>query len=151
MSDYNVSVSEFSAKKLVGLKVSTSMQNAQTDCPAIWQKFGLRFGEVGGVNQKSYGVSIMLNESDFDYYAAVELAPDCIVPNDMVIIEIPGGKYAHCTIASLSKLGEGYTFLYGNWPKTQTEYTPNVVAPCFEIYPPNCQLDSPFEINMPVL
>ena len=150
MSTYDVTVSEFPAKKLVGLKVCTNMTDAQMDCPAIWQKFGLRFGEVGGTSQESYGVSIMLNESDFDYYATVELTPDRAVPSDMVTVEIPDGKYAHCTVANLGKLGEGYTFLYGNWPKTQTEYTPNVVAPCFEIYPPNCQLDSPFEIYMPV-
>lgn len=46
MEKYDVTVVEYPAKRLVGLKVRTSMQHAAEDCPALWMTFGPRMGEV---------------------------------------------------------------------------------------------------------
>ena len=46
MNDYKVKVVEFPQKRLVGMKVGTTMSKAQVDCPAIWQTFGPRIDEI---------------------------------------------------------------------------------------------------------
>ncbi len=152
MSEYKVTVVEYPAKRLVGMKVRTSMHKAQQDCPALWQTFGPRIGELSPADcgyPGSYGVSVMLNAEDFDYWATVEM-PSAAVPAGMDCIDIPAGQYATCTVPNLEKLGDAYMYLYGEWPKSQTGCTFNGQAPCFELYPPNWQCQDSFEIFMPL-
>ena len=151
---FEVTVVEFPEKHLVGMKVGTSMQKAQMDCPALWQIFGLRINEIpakDGRSTGSYGLSIMTSESDFDYWAAVEADPKTTIPADMGTIGIPGGLYAKSTIANLSQLSEAFTFVYGDWIQSQSEYALNLAAPCFEIYHPNWQWEDTLDIYVPVM
>ena len=48
MSEYKAAVVDYPAKRLVGMKVLTSMNKASVDCPALWQAFEQRFGESPG-------------------------------------------------------------------------------------------------------
>ena len=151
---FEVTVVEFPAKQLVGMKVSTTMQNAQADCPAIWQIFGLRMTEIpakGGHGADSYGLSIMTSENAFDYWAAMELNPKAAIPDGMGTIDIPGGLFAKCTVANLSRLGEAFTFVYGTWISGQSEYALNMAAPCFEVYSQNWQMGDTIDIYVPVV
>ncbi len=150
---FEITVVGFPAKHLIGMKVRTDMQKAQTDCTALWQTFGPRIVDIPGCTGEckgSFGVSVMLNENDFDYGAAVEVAPETTVPNGMEAFELPAGLYAKCTVASLEKLGEAYMYVYGPWIAGQSEYGLNMQAPCFEHYPANWRPEDAFEIYVPV-
>lgn len=153
MEKYDVIVAEYPAKNLVGLKVRTSMQRAAEDCPALWVTFGPRMEEIpagDGVRGDFYGVSIMLNAEEFDYWAAVEAEAESAVPEGMACMEIPAGQYAKCTVPDLQKLGDALMYLYSEWPKSQREYVPDEEAPGFELYPANWQETSPFEVFAPL-
>ena len=151
MSDYIVTVAEYVKKNLIGLKVRTSMQKAHLDCPALWQSFGPRLDKIlpDGC-QGSYGLCIMLNPEEFDYWAAVEFDPSSRIPADLEKIELPAGFYAKTTVLNLEKLGPAYTYLYDEWLKSQPGYVTCLEAPCFELYPPDWQVNDAFEIFMPV-
>jgi AraC family transcriptional regulator len=147
---FEVTVVDFPAKHLIGMKVRTDMQKAQTDCSTLWQTFGPI--EIPGYDCTggAYGIYIMLNENDFDYWAAVETSSSVAVPDGMQSVALPAGPYAKCTAASLEKLGEVYMYLYGEWITQQQEFTPNVQAPSFELYPSNWQMNGAFDVYVPV-
>ncbi|UQZ90405.1 hypothetical protein C4J81_14795 [Deltaproteobacteria bacterium Smac51] len=147
-----VKVIEQPARHLVGMKIRTNMRNAQAVCPALWQTFGPRMGEVKASDvQGSYGVCIMLNADDFDYWAAVEAPEAASLPSGMESMELPGGVYAKAAVPSLEQLGEAYTYLYDTWLKGQTGYAASLGAPCFEHYPPNWQINDAFDVYMPLV
>ena len=150
---FEITVVEFPATHLIGMKVRTNMQNAQKDCPAIWQTFGPRIIEIPGgdcVGKGAYGISVMVNENDFDYWAAVESQTESPLPDDMDTIDIPAGHYARCSIASLEKLGEAYMFVYGPWIQGQNEFTLDMSGVSFELYPSHWNPGEAFEIYVPV-
>lgn len=148
--NFEVTVVEFPAKTLVGTKVRTTMQKAQSDCPALWQSFGPRICELFPECKGVYGVSVMLNETDFDYWAAVETASDATLLPEMETVKLPSGLYARCAVANVEQLGAAYMFLYGPWIQGQTEYALNMEAPCFELYPSDWQENDAFEVYAPV-
>ena len=150
MSEYTAAVVEYPAKRLVGLKVLTSMKKASVDCPACWQAFE-RFCKCAPDGCKgAYGLSFMINAEEFYYWAAVDadLAED--VPEGLERVDIPAGLYAVCRSPNLEKIVEAYSFLYQTWLIGQSEYALNEQAPCFEQYPPNWQLSDAFDVFMPV-
>lgn len=147
MSEFNVTVVDFPAKHLVGMKVRTSMSKAKEDCPAIWQTFCPKMASI--YSTEGYGVSVMLNEQEFDYWAAAE-AGDKPLPEGLGHIDIPAGKYATCTVPSLEKCGEGYMFIYQTWLGSQKDWQLNMAAPCFELYPSDWTPDGPFALYVPV-
>ena len=147
MSGFEVSIVDYSAKQLVGIKVRTSMAKAQQDCPALWQNFCPHMPDIFATN--GYGISIMLNAQDFDYWAAAE-APEGVCPPGLEHVAIPAGSYARCIVPNLESLGAGYMFMYQTWLAAQTEWKLNEQAPCFELYPADWNPTTPFEVYMPV-
>ena len=151
MEKYDVTVVEYPATRLIGLKVQTTMKKAQVDCAAIWPAFGPRMPELlKGDCRNAYGVSVMLSAEDFEYWAAVEVDKSAAVPEGMGSLDIPAGLYAKTTVPNLEKLMEAFMFLYEGWPKNQKDYTFSETAPCFELYPPTWWGDGVFEVYMPV-
>lgn len=140
MSTFAVSISQRPQARLFGISVRTNMSKAPVDCPHLWEKvFAPRMHEISGKNPceyhgASYGVSVMLDEQNFDYWAAMPAPEGLALPEGMQQIELPAGFYASCAISSLGQLGEAYTYLYEAWPKTVKEYAPNMQAPSFEYY-----------------
>ena len=146
-----IAVVSFPAKHLLGVKVRTSMQSSATDCPALWQAFSPRIAEMFMMGNATFGVSVMVNENDFDYWAAVESSSNTAVPDGMETTEIPAGLYAQCNVPSLEQLGEAFMYVYSQWIREQSEYTLDMHAPCFELYPPNWQPSDAVAIYVPVL
>lgn len=149
MTKFDVTVVDYPAKRLIGLKVQTTMSKAAEDCPAIWQTFGPKMGELcaaGNTQTGSFGVCVMLNAEDFDYWAAVEAGTSTAVPQGMGSIELPAGLYARALVPNLEQLGDAYMYLYTQWNKDQTDYICDETVPCFEWYPPNWQCSGSFEI-----
>ena len=151
MSEYKAAVVDYPARRLVGMKVLTSMKQASVDCPACWRAFCQHLGKLAPDGSKdSYGLSFMINAEDFYYWAAVDadLAKD--VPEGLERVDIPAGLYAACVSPNLEKVGEVYSFLYQTWLSGQSEYALNEQTPCFEQYPPNWQLSGAFDVFMPI-
>lgn len=151
--NFELAVVEFPAKHLIGMKLATSMQKAQTDCPALWQAFGPRIIEIPSCEsgcKGSFGVSVMLNENEFEYWAAVEAAPGTAIPDGMASMEISAGHYVKCTVPGVENLGAAFMYVYGRWAAEQSEYVLNMHAPGFELYPPDWRLNDSFEIYAPV-
>lgn len=128
------------------------MSQAHTDCSALWQTFASHLGEFlpPGPCRGAYGVSIMLNTEDFDYWATIEVDSPAATPTGLDAIEIQAGPYAKLTVSNLAKVQEAYTFLYENWLSSQTAYIYQADRPCLEFYPPNWQPAESFEIFMPL-
>lgn len=145
MSDFNVTIVEYPAKRLTGIKVRSNMAKAQEDCLALWQRFCLNYEQV--MPATAYGVSVMLDAENFDYWAAVE-DKDGRLPADLEHVDIPAGKYAVCSVPNLASIGEAYMFFFQKWLASQQAYAYNEQAPSFELYPPHWSPENPFEIYM---
>ena len=146
MNGFEIKVVDFPAKQLMGIKVRTNMAKAKEDCPTLWQNFCPQMPKIYG--KESYGVSIMLNAQDFDYWAAVEAEGQ--VPSGIETTSIPSGSYARCTVPNLESIGAGYMFMYQTWLGGQQEWKLNEQAPCFELYPADWNPSMPFDLFMPV-
>ena len=152
MEKYDITVVEYPKKRLMGMKVRTSMQKARADCPALFESFIPRVSELpaGSCSNGFYGVSKMVNTEDLDYWAAVEMTEGSSIPEGMECVDIPSGEYAKCAVPNMEKLGETYMYIYDEWPKNQTKYVMDGYSPSFELYPANWQHGASFEIYAPV-
>jgi AraC family transcriptional regulator len=149
MMKYDVTVIQYPAKRLIGLKVQTTMSKASADCPALWDVFGPQMGGLqaaGNTQAGSFGVCVMLNAEDFDYWAAVEANVSTAVPPGMGGIDLQAGLYARALVPNLEQLGDAYTYLYTEWNKEQAAYACDETLPCFEWYPPDWRPAGAFEI-----
>jgi AraC family transcriptional regulator len=143
VSEFNVTIVEYPAKRLTGIKVRSNMAKAQEDCPALWQRFCTDYAQV--MPTASYGVTVMANAEDFDYWAAVE-DKDGRLPDDLKHVDIPAGKYAVCSVPSLASIGEAYMFIFQNWFASQQTYAYDEQSLSFELYPSHWSVENPFEI-----
>lgn len=155
MANFTVNIVERPVLKTAGLKVRTTMQKASVDCPALWEKeFGPQmwsFPVDPAFPNASFGVSIMLDSDTFDYWAVMPIAPGAPVPAGMDRLEIPGGLYAECAIASLAELGEAYTFIYMNWGPAQKKYALNMQGASYELYTNEFMTTGKLTIYCPLL
>lgn len=138
MPTFEIAVVDRPAIRTAGLKIRTDMSKAFVDCPAIWQNdFGPRMDAFPADPDRpgeSYGLSIMIDDTVFDYWAVMPIAEGTEPPEGMDVFIIPGGKYAECAVPSLSNLGDAYTYIYGKWAATQEKYALNMQAPSCEGY-----------------
>ncbi len=146
-----VTIIEFSAKQLIGMKVTTDMQKAAVDCPALWQAFGPHIAQLpGGLGNCSYGVSVMgARDGAFDYWAAIEESADTILPTGLEKLSLPAGLYACSEVANLGMLAKAYGELYANWDESPG-YAVDWRSPCFERYPADWKPTDPLDIFVPV-
>lgn len=91
--------------RLVGAWVRTSMRDAGTDCPRLWERFVPWMQSLYGVNGNafacpSYGVStdVDMGQAAFTYWAAIELEPrfadPATWPEGIRTLDLAGGLYA---------------------------------------------------------
>lgn len=125
MSVFTITVVDRPEIPCVGIKVATDMTKAKTDCPALWEAFGPRMSLIPtnpAFVDESFGASIMLDESNFDYWAVKPVAAAVDLPEGMAAFTLPAGKYAECVLNSLRELDEAYGYIYSEWPASQQEY-----------------------------
>lgn len=133
------------------------MSKASEDCPHLWEKvFAPRMHEISGkkpaeYHGPSYGISFMIDEQHFDYWAAMPAPEGLALPEGMRQVEIPAGFYAGCALSGLSQLMEAYMYLCEAWPKTTKEYALNMQAPCFEYYDQRFFESGALEVYAPLL
>ena len=149
MSDYTVKVVHREAVKAVGLKTRTSMAKAADDCPRLWQDdFGPRMPEVASFPDCSYGISVMVEDDIFDYWAAMPLRPGDPIPPNMTAIDLPDGQYAEVYLKSLNDLICAYQHLFSAWLPDSGYDLGN--APSYELYPADHLETGCLALYMPV-
>ena len=157
-SNFQVTVIQRPALLVAGLTLRTNMEQAEKDCPEIWQTFLGRMHELTGqapdqYRGESYGVSSMVDlpEGIFDYWATVPMDSQKPLPQGMKSITLPESLYAVCPASSLAMLPQIYTYLYMQWAPAQTNYRVDPQAPCFERYDARYFENGGFEIYVPVV
>lgn len=123
-----------------GVKVATTMQNANVDCMKLWSDdFGPKmssFPADPAFNGECYGISSDQNmeKGTFTYWAAMPLAPGAAVPAGMETIELPAGMYVACHHLALADIGPAYTEMYEQWLPSQSAYDLDLASPGLELY-----------------
>lgn len=150
--DFQFTVVELPAIKIAGITVATDMANAAKDCPALWENFGPRIcGELSSCADiaktgESYGISKMIDENRFIYWAAVPVNTIDSLPADFDSMTIAAGYYVKGIAPNLEQLGQAFTAMYMQWPATQQEYQLDMQGICFELYRGDWQPSDPIEI-----
>lgn len=155
MANFQVTVVTRPSIDTAGLKVRTTIQKTSIDCPKIWSEdFGPKmcgFPADPAYPDQSYGVSIMLNENEFDYWAVMPLRSGATVPAGMETLQIAGGLYAECHISSLAELGDAFTYIYGEWGGTQSKYALNMRGASYELYTSEFMKTGKMSVYCPLL
>lgn len=134
MSDLHPSIVRFEGKKIHGLLAAgVTMADPGPACAALWKKL---IGMVPLKGLEVYGISLNMGPQVFDYFAGAPLAKAASLPENLLVQDIPAGMYARCPIPNMEEMRAAYTLLYQeNWAAGHTEYTVNMLRPCFELYP----------------
>lgn len=155
MPQFQINVVTRPAIKTAGLKVATTMEKASVDCPKIWSEdFGPRmmdFPADPAYPDQSFGVSIMLDQHNFDYWAVMPLREHAGVPDGMETLEIAGGLYAECHLNSLEELGDAYNYVYLQWAPAQEKYAVNMQGASYELYTSDFMKTGKLSIYCPLL
>lgn len=165
---FNVTIQNAPAKRLVGIFARTTMERAREECSALWEQLmGAVVPLTGGHAYDAYGVSTDYTpDGGFVYWAALDAPTDLLLRPDWVgflppaqmrleniaTIDVRGGLYAVVDVPSLGALPCAFGFIYGEWAKGPSEYTPDMTAPAFEKYPKTWSGEADaFQLYVPVI
>ncbi len=103
--------------KIVGLQYQGKLDSSKL--PTLWEKFMERIPEIKGIKNGNicYGHSQgMPNEEVFTYTAGVEAETNGDLPQNMVEVVAPAGKYAVWTHKGpIMQIGETFNKIYSEW------------------------------------
>lgn len=133
--------------RLAGRRVRTNLAAAGADCPRLWETFTPRMAEMASWPGESYGVSVMVDENEFDYWAALPLRPGDSLPPGLEVLDLPGGLFARRRLSDLGELPRAYEDFYGR-PLPGCE--PRCDAASFELYPADHAQSGLFSLHVPV-
>ena len=138
---YEFTVVDYPKTLVAGLSIQTNLNKASMDCPALWQKFGPQIHSklsqhvcMASTDTPAYGISKMIDNEFFDYWAAVPVKQEHELPKEFKTMTIPAGKYVKTTVPSLAKLSEAFMAMYTQWPQQQDQYQLDPAGLCFETY-----------------
>ncbi|RUS65539.1 hypothetical protein CUZ56_02838 [Saezia sanguinis] len=154
--DYKFSVVELPETLIAGITVQTDMQNASQTCSALWESFEAQvINKIPAAampqNPDAFGVSRMLDEQRFIYWAAIEVQSADNLPAGMQTIRIPAGLYVGGQIPGLDKLSDAYTALFMQWPQSQNTYALDMQGISFELYRCGWQMHDPLSLYASVV
>lgn len=150
---FDIEIIDYPARHLVGIHARTSIPNAATDCPPVWDRFMDRLKELPGrTKNRVYALFQMVDRRiSFDYWVAVETKPNVPVPGDMEIFELPAGKYVCCRIPNRAATLMAYNAIYNDWVRDRDDYDVQMQGPCFELYPAKWSPNDPFDLYVPLI
>ena len=125
--------SELNAIRVVGLCMECTPEN-RVEIPQLWSKFAPSIGSIPGQQgYVTYGVCLPRGNGNFGYVAGVGAAEGNAIPDGMVAVEIPAGRYAVFTHkGSLDFLSDTVDHIFGTWAEQTGDL--KVGAPDFERY-----------------
>ncbi|MDR1519769.1 MAG: diguanylate cyclase [Planctomycetota bacterium] len=153
--DPSITVLPFLTEHLVGIKTSTTLNNARLDCPALLESFLHSRMRLCPMNReaRSYGVVFITNfvTGNFDYWAAMPLAGRLQPPPGLSRLEIPAGLYALHQVKTNIDFTDVYDYLYGPWISSLKDYRLDLTRPSFELYTDESHDKGFVTIHIPVL
>ena len=138
------------ARKLVGLSIQTSLADNKTR--ELWQGFKPRVKEIkNSVSTDFYSIQVYESgfdmrqfnpQTEFEKWAAVEVADFDNTPNSLSQFNLVGGDYAiFIHKGTPQQFHKTASYIYGEWlPKSNYQLDNR---PHFEIIPENNKLDDP--------
>jgi predicted transcriptional regulator YdeE len=144
---------EWPAIPCAGLKVATTMANAEKDATALWGKFieiaMTKFPKSEKHAGETYGASVMTDMENFSYWTLAPLEEDQPNPEGTERFTIPAGKYAKFSVPSIQKIGQCYGYIMEKWfPENQhrADFTRHTI----ELYDKEFESNSNFYVLFPV-
>ncbi|BCN31914.1 AraC family transcriptional regulator [Anaeromicropila herbilytica] len=140
--------------KLIGMK--ETVKPGSERIKNLWDSFTSKKSEIKNILTQDTVLGIceympnITDESEFSYFAGVEVKDFSDIPKGMLIKIIPNSKYAVFTHkGSLSKLKDTYNFIYGVWlPQSGYELAE---LDTIELYDSRSNAaDSEFDIHIPL-
>lgn len=137
------------------------MQTATQDCTALWKQFLPWMLHVHGHETCAYAcpsfglaMDTDMQTGLFTYWAAIEVqdsfADASLWPSGFSTICLPAGPYVGTTVASLSKLSEAYTCMYGPWAQANPAHALDYSGICFEYYDERYLKNGSLDVFAPV-
>lgn len=119
--------------RVVGLAMECTPEN-RVEIPQLWGRFAPSIGTIPGQQGfTTYGVCLPRGDGNFGYVASVATSAASPVPDGMVAVDIPAGRYAVFTHkGSLDFLSDTVDYIFGTWAEETGEL--QVGAPDFERY-----------------
>lgn len=139
---------EFEKLTIVGIKGEfIKALDPQSDnmeiIPKLWNDFFSRIGEIKNISGPTVGAidSSTNTPKQMDYIAGIEVSSVSDLPEGMVSLEIPKGKYAEFIHEGpVSNIDKTLDYIYGSWlPSSKLQRTD---GPEYEVYPENYNPDS---------
>ncbi|CAN5664737.1 hypothetical protein BH10BAC5_BH10BAC5_28740 [soil metagenome] len=150
-------VKNYHAFKAVGMKVTG--QNMNNEISNMWKEYFSKSQSLKNVKEGGYyyGVCSPMSqntkEKGFDYIACREVNNFNDVPEGMVTVDIPEGKYAMFTYkGNIMKISTIYNYIFGEWVK-KTDMKPDNDRNDFELYDERFkgeEDDSELDIYIPI-
>jgi predicted transcriptional regulator YdeE len=151
--DFDITVTDYPAKHLVGFRVRTTLPDASNDCSLLWQKYHTETKPLPDwKRKKSYGLFVKINQDTrFDFWTASETAPGTPIPKGMEVFELSAGKFVRCLVPTAADLLTAYHAVYRTWLRSQAEYDIDREAVYFEHYPPQWMPNDAFDLYVPLI
>lgn len=117
----------------------------------IWKDFESYHNQIKphSTDKAYYGVNFATGEEGvFDYIAGMAVPDSVIVPEGLVIREVPAARYAvfECPVHGIVQT---YPYVFTEW-LPRSPYGLDGCAPVFEQYPPEGETESPVLIHIPI-
>lgn len=154
---YDFSIVELKEIQVAGMMNTSDMSNAHKDCPALWHAFGPRIESELAQNadippsSKGFGISSMIDENRFEYWAVVPVNSIEKLPEGMKTFTIPAGTYVTCHVPNLEHLGPVYETIYGEWPQSQNDYQIDMQGISIESYSMNWQPSDQLDLYVSII
>ena len=120
-------IKEIEEIKIIGMEKTTTLKTSYIDIPKLWEEFCKRLCEIENIkNDKAFyevrkpDLNFDMNDftetTEFTEIAGIEVSDVTNVPDGMVNIVIPDGKYAVFTHKGFAKdLRQTYEYIWGTW------------------------------------
>jgi len=129
----------------------TPAEEGTTTYERIWRRFEGFHEQIKArsTDQAYYGISFVTEEEGVvDYVAGMAVGEAGIIPEDLVIREVPAARWAvfECPI---EHIGETYRYIFGEWA-SKSPHAVDGSVPSLERYPPVGEEGAPIQLHIPV-
>lgn len=152
--EFAIFVAQHPEKKLIGMKVRTSMQTCQEDAPRLW------YDQIAPIlaqlypegNCLTWGASRAYDAAtgNFDYWAAFVLPEGQPMPEGFEKLTLPSGLYAQCQLNAIAEIHTAYHYLYSRWLPSHPDHLCQEDGICFEAYPADFLKTGQLSLHIPV-
>jgi AraC family transcriptional regulator len=120
-------IKQIEEMKIVGMEKTTTLNTSYIDIPKLWENFCSRMHEINNVADKktfyevrkpdmNFSMDDFKETSEFTEIAGLEVTTVDTMPEGMINVTIPAGKYAVFTHkGSPINLRQTYEYIWGTW------------------------------------